>query len=463
MYYNEITALTEKKIMDKSLQLLVQILDEKLLEKYRFDTEMFAQLSEIQRQTGILHDDRPICPFLRPHFFPRSHYEKIKHAVENLSVAFEKLTNVALENAEIMAEINLTEKEEKMARIEPRYRPLCNSSRFDTFLSGDDFKFLEYNAETPAGIGDQFSFEKVFEKVPEVQQFLAENRHWRPKPHETLLAALDASYRDFGGKKEKPNIAIVDWDGVSTSSEFEILRDFWLAQGYETIIANPFQLEYDGKILRVGDFEVDIFYKRVIIHEFLEKFDETHPLIRAYTDGNVCMANNFRSKIPHKKTSFTILSDEKHEWIFTKEQLELIRKHIPWTRRVRDSKTTFEGKDVDLLELLRTRRENFILKPHDDYGGHGISFGWEHSASEWENLIEDALKGCFIVQERVAVEKISIPTFDKELTMENLNIDFDPFLFGGKVHGGLVRLSSSSLVNVSAGGGETALVVMEDF
>ena len=49
------------------------------------------------------------------------------------------------------------------------------------------------------------------------------------------------------------------------------------------------------------------------------------------------------------------------------------------------------------------------------------------------------------------------------LAIETLNIDFDPFLFNGRVHGGLVRLAAQSLVNVSAGGGETALVVLEDF
>ena len=450
--------------MHERLEELVSRLDEKLLEKYRTDRTLFDRLSEIQRQTGILHDERPICPFLRPHFFPRSRYAAIRNAAEKLHLAFERLTEAALENAEIMAELNLTQKEERLARIAPRYHNLCVSSRLDAFLDGDDFKFLEYNAETPAGIGDQISFEKVFAKVPEVQEFLSENRHWRPSPHTALLSALLAAYRDFGGQKAKPNIAIVDWDGVSTVSEFEILRAFWQSEGFETIICNPFELEYDGQMLRARSFEIDIFYKRVIIHEFLETFDESHPLVRAYADGNVCMANNFRVKIPHKKTSFAILSDEKYARLFTPEQIGLIKKHIPWTRRVRESKTIFENREVDLLELLRTRRENFIIKPHDDYGGHGVSFGWLHDASEWDSLLENALAHCFVAQERVAVEQTSIPTIrDGGLSLESLNIDFDPFLFNGKVSGGLVRLSSSALVNVSAGGGETALVVMEDF
>lgn len=439
-------------------------LDEVLMEQHQFDTKLFFKLSEIQQKLGILHDDRPICPFLRPHFFARSKYNQIKNAVEELHLAFERMTEAALLNDEILAEINLTEKEERMARIDPRYKGLCASSRFDTYLNDDDFKFLEYNAETPAGVGDQLSFEKVFADVPEVKEFLQENKHWRPQPHIELLKSLDLAYRQTGGKKEKPNIAIVDWEGVSTYAEFEILRDYWNSQGYQTIITNPFEFDYDGKTLRSGNFEVDIFYKRVIIHEFLEHFDETHPLVRAYTDGNVCMANNFRVKIPHKKTSFAILSDEKYQYLFTIKQLELIQKHIPWTRRVREGKTTYQGNEVDLIELLRREREKFILKPHDDYGGHGINLGWESTESEWDDVLQNALEHCFIVQERVEVEKTKIPMFSNhEVSIEALNVDFDPYLFSGKMHGGMVRLSAKSLVNITQGGGETALVILEDF
>ncbi len=65
-----------------------------------------------------------------------------------------------------------------MARIDPKYKGVCNSSRLDTYLDGDDFKFLEYNGETPAGIIDQMQIEKVLEMIPEVKEFLDENNHW---------------------------------------------------------------------------------------------------------------------------------------------------------------------------------------------------------------------------------------------------------------------------------------------
>jgi hypothetical protein len=449
--------------MSEKLEAIIGKLDEEIYQDTFVHSESFLnQLRDAQR-AGILHDDRPICPFLRPHFLARSHYEKISRASEIISDAFERLTEAALEDREILAELDLTEKEERMARIEPGYRRLCVSSRLDAFWDGDDFKFLEYNAETPAGIADQMQMEKAVELAPQVKQFLAEHAHWKPQPHRLLLNALLAAYRDFGGKKEKPNIAIVDWRGVSTFSEFLVLQEYFEAEGYPTIIADPRELEYDGESLQAGAFQIDIFYKRIIIHEFLENFDETHPLARAYADGKVCMANSFRTKIAHKKAGFAILSDERWENLFTPEHLEIIRRYIPWTRLLRDSKTTYAGREIELLEFLRRERERFLLKPNDDYGGKGITLGWEATAGEWESAIEDALPHSFIAQERAPCGKISIPVLTDSVVMQELLVDFDPFLFDGKVEGGLVRLSSQSLVNVTQGGGETALVILENF
>ena len=52
--------------------------------------------------------------------------------------------------------------------------------------------------------------------------------------------------------------------------------------------------------------------------------------------------------------------------------------------------------------------------------------------------------------------------FTDHLEWPEMLIDFDPFLFLNEVEGGIVRLSESSLCNVSSGGGVTSLVVLED-
>ncbi len=441
---------------------IVEKLNTELLKEHSGDTDLFADLTETQSQLGLLFGDRPTCPFLRPLFLSRGKYDEISHAAEIVAEAEKRLTYAALENDDLLDRLNLTEPEKRLARIDPGYEEICASSRFDTFIAGDGFKFLEFNAETPAGVGDQTPLEKVLEKVPTIKDFLGKNPHWLPKPHQKLLQALYTCYREFGGKKHKPNIAIVDWDGVSTEAEFHILKDYFESLGFRTLVADPFELEYNGENLHADSFEIDIVYKRVLIHELLEKCEDTHPILKAYEDGNLCICNSFRVKIPHKKASFAILTDEKYADIFTDKQLEMIGKYVPWTRKVEETKTVFEGGEIDLMEFLRKHRERFLIKPNDDYGGKGIVLGWEVAEGVWEAALEEALGDSFVAQERAAVEKKEFPVFGEEVKLEKLLVDFDPFLFRNQVEGGMVRLSSSSLVNVTQGGGQTGLVVLEN-
>jgi uncharacterized circularly permuted ATP-grasp superfamily protein len=176
------------------------------------------------------------------------------------------------------------------------------------------------------------------------------------------------------------------------------------------------------------------------------------------------MANSFRTKLAHKKTGFAILSDPAYHHLFTPEQLSCIRKHIPWTRRVRNERTIYNGEERELLDVVRRERERLVIKPNDDYGGHGVLIGWETDAEEWEEAIRVAIRTPFVVQERVPVRKIVLPMLTAgRLETEEMIVDFNPFLFLNKVEGGLIRLSASSLCNISSGGGETALLVLENF
>jgi len=305
---------------------------------------------------------------------------------------------------------------------------------------------------------------EIFFGLPYMREFFDEFPHALPQPHIRLLDALVAAYKDWGGTEERPCIGIIDWRGVSTESEFHVLAAYFKSQGYTSFIADPDELEYVGGRLMAGKRRVDILYKRVIIHEFLAKHDDdTHPLVRAYRDGRVCMVNSFRSKLVHKKASFAVLSDESFAHLFTDEQRDIIRRHIPWTRRLQTGDTTFENEKRDLIKLITNEQSRFVIKPNDDYGGEGVCLGGEVSAGEWVKKIAAGLGKLFVVQERAPVTHVRLPLFTADLQSieeTNLTVDFDPFLFNNKVEGGMVRLTTSTLSNVSAGANVAALVVL---
>ena len=133
---------------------------------------------------------------------------------------------------------------------------------------------------------------------------------------------------------------------------------------------------------------------------------------QAYSANAVCVANNFRCKIPHVKAFFALLTDEQNGALFSHSERELIRKHIPWTRVVADINTAHYGRGIDLLAFIRKERENLVLKPSDEYGGSGVTLGWETGEGAWDEAIERALtakNGAWIVQERIPIRREVFP------------------------------------------------------
>ena len=61
-----------------------------------------------------------------------------------------------------------------------------------------------------------------------------------------------------------------------------------------------------------------------------------------------------------------------------------------------------------------------------------------------------------MLQERVEIAYEDYPAMvDGALQIGRRLVDTDPFLFGAEVHGSLCRLSTVTLLNVTAGGGST--------
>jgi len=284
-----------------------------------------------------------------------------------------------------------------------------------------------------------------------------------------------------------PTIAIVDFEQAVTWSEFEHLRDRFAADGIPTVIADPGELEYDGKRLYAQTADqpartaIDLVYRRVLQHEFLAKYDLDHPLVRAYADHAVCVVNPFRTKPVHTKLIMALLSDEDGPaaGLLDAEERAAVERHVPWTRQVLGGVTRYQGQQVPLLTFAQRNRERLVLKPNDDYGGQGVLLGWETDQASWDRALAAAQAAPYVIQERVPVPVESYPTWTPEegLRFTPRYVDSDPCVYGdpsthstspstgsegtsgqassGQVRavGCLTRIAATALLNVSAGGG----------
>jgi hypothetical protein len=420
------------------------------------------KLQQSMREYRLVYGDRPIGISLRPHFLQRCQFKLLATTAEAVAAAFEKVATAAVQSPTLMTELGLTEPEQKLARIDPGFQGAAITSRIDGFVRGDQIRFVEYNAENPSSLSDQEGINRVLAELSAMSIFASRYHLQQFSPTQKLLDTLLAIYREWGGA-HLPNIAIVDWKDVPTANEFVLLQKHFVAHGLQTIVCSPDELEYDGGKLRCGDFPIDLVYKRVVIHEFLAKYDETHPLVRAFLNRSVCLVNPFRCKIVHKKASFEILTDEARQNWFSVRQRNAIARSIPWTRRVAERRTTYNGNRVSLLDFIRSNRAKLVLKPNDDYGGRGVFFGPRLNEREWDNAIATALSSNYVVQEAIELSSENFPVFNQSgWRLEPMFVDTNPFLFSGKVCGAMVRLSHSPIVNVTSGGGETGFFVLDE-
>jgi Domain of unknown function (DUF407). len=346
----------------------------------------------------------------------------------------------------------------------------------DTFLTldGASLQFVEYNGESPAAIAYEDVLSELFSALPAMQQF---SRRYTltplPARHRLLATLLDA-WQQFGGSGS-PRIAILDWRGLPTHSEFVLFQRYFRDHGIDAVICTPDDLAYhEGRLIATRfeateptaatEFPVDLVYKRVLTGELLARYGDAaldHPLVRAYADGAICMVNSFRAKLLHKKAIFDLLTDETLHDLFTPEERAAITAHVPWTRMVHPGTTTYRGALIDLLTFARAERERLVLKPNDEYGGKGVVIGWETTPDEWDRALGEALRTPSIVQERVTIAYEEYPAMvDSAVHIGRRLVDSDPFVFGGEVHGCLCRLSTVTLLNVTAGGGSTTPVFL---
>ncbi|MGH9531696.1 MAG: circularly permuted type 2 ATP-grasp protein [Terriglobales bacterium] len=423
-------------------------------------------LAARMRAQRLTFGDRVHCPFLRPFFLEEADEQRVRKVVETIAAVGERVVQAALESPALLAQAALSEAEDRLVRIEPGYRTALTASRLDSFLLPDSLQFAEYNAESPAGLGYAESLAELFAALPLMSRFQQEFAVRAYPLSQSILEALLASYREWGGTASPPVIAIVDWRGVPTWTEFELLQARFEKRGVPTVVADPRDLEFDGTALRAGGRKIDLVYRRVLINDIVSRAAECDALVRAYTARAVCVANTLRCKIPHKKSFFAMLTDDANQALFTSEERDLIRRHIPWTRLLREGRSTYFGESVDLVQYVRKRRNDLVIKPNDEYGGTGVNLGWEMDQREWDAAIQAALAeaaGAWVVQERIAVRRETFPQFEPGAgaTMRDVLVDLAPYIFRGKLSGFLTRLSATGLANVSSGGGQVPLFVVK--
>ena len=257
-------------------------------------------------------------------------------------------------------------------------------------------------------------------------------------------------------QKGEINMAIVFPNRIEQNITFEYLRNLykqvllkknnaWTGDificGYESMKIIDYFLIYAGR-------KIDIMV------EMLNGGTEIK-YMEAVKKGNLVLCNGPVTRIMSNKLNLALLSEYQDSEIFNLEERELIKKHIPWTRKI---------IHVD-REFLLAQRERLVLKSAEGLGGHDVFPGWRMAAEEWQQKIEKAREEKrWVVQEYVPSSQY-LYQYGKSGCTEHHAV-WGLFVLGSRYAGGFVRVmpakNNTGVINTAQGAEESIIIEVEE-
>jgi uncharacterized circularly permuted ATP-grasp superfamily protein len=412
---------------------------------------------------GVTFDGEAMPSFLRPHFVARGDWDALRsQGTQVMEIAARVARHVFDGDVGRLCDfLGTPAAEARWVALDPG-PPDVVLSRLDAFVTPDGPRFIEINSDAPAGFGYSDRMARLFQELPVFREFA---RHVPVSylPSDEGLVRAVAAQRRADGTAERSRIAIVDWAEVKTRPDQEILREAFVARGFDCLLADPREVEVVGGRLHAGGAPVDLVYRRAVLSELVEHEEEVRTFLETYRQQLCPVVNSLRCRLSEDKAFFAILTDETFAHLMGDREQALIARVLPWTRRVAERRTLKDEREIDLVPFIIEERERLVLKPAHAYGGRSVFLGSETEPGEWERAVQAALEAPWVVQERVTIPEEPFPVLDKEtseLDFVPLKVNANPFYVAGQDVGAVTRASRSSVINVSAGGGSVPTFVI---
>jgi hypothetical protein len=264
---------------------------------------------------------------------------------------------------------------------------------------------------------------------------------------ERLREAIVAFYRQRGGTRERPSIALVARPGDAQIGELRRLRVHFEQMGH--IAANLVPAECVPE-------DWDVLYRHVWAH----RVDASTPFARALLAPERYVLANPVNGLLEAKALFARLSEcAEDDALASQAGLDADERaaaaRLPWTRRL----------VPELRPRLLSDPARWVLKRSWDYGGKSVHLGSELSPQAWAQAVEEALGdrrgGGFVAQERIFAARRPATRITPDGAVEDLLYrDLSTYCGLGvsRPDGSVVRAAASPVVNILGGGGLAALV-----
>jgi len=132
-----------------------------------------ASVEHLRREQAhrrLSFGERPLSIALRPNLLSRDRYAAAAVAARAVYDALTRLEKALLADPGLRAQLDLEPEEQRLALADPGCGASSTSSRLDSFFGGQ-IRYVEYNAESPAGMAYEDNMALVFMGLPAMRAF----------------------------------------------------------------------------------------------------------------------------------------------------------------------------------------------------------------------------------------------------------------------------------------------------
>ncbi len=331
------------------------------------------------------------------------------------------------------------------------------AARIDIFLTADGFKMVESNCEIPGGNEESYFLEEQYLKI-----FHPEKLKIVPRMeivYDTLMHhyGIQAEFFDLP-KKEKLTIYLAQWQSEIDRilGEYNILMDFIRQKGHVCSVIDPNKIIIrNNRAFTPAGEEIDLIYRRFTADELPKFAQRKWQMAIEWDKARVAVVNPFCTKRVDSKNIMVLFKDESYEDVFPdylQEDLKIVREIIPWTKKIKPSIVLPNGRSVNSREYLIKNRDNLVIKHANAYSSAAVFIGIDINPHKWKEVVEESLRGDWIVQELIELPEINIEYWeDDQIKTAKCIYNVNPYIYDGKLGGFLNRASTDRLTSFKSG------------
>lgn len=423
-----------------------------------------AAAEYMAHSTAIVHDVH-VANSCVPRLFNDRTYAAMKECAETAHAVLVKVMQRYLDDPDYRDVFDYDERLRDLILIPRRYQSVLPFARVDTFMDEDDytFKFCEFNGDGSAGMNENREITLSVVRTPAFRQFAQNHRIEACEIFNQWVEEFIGIYETFENRVNNPRFAIADYLDHGVVDEFRHFARLFKYRGYPCQVVDVRDLTFDGKHLKDGKGNrIDAIWRRCVTNDVLEFWDQSQDLIKAVRAGKCALIGSFAGHIIHDKQIFKALFHPKTRAFLTEEEAAWVDATVP--------RTAFLNDDEIDLQMVRENKDDWIIKPTDNYGATDVYAGCQVTQEEWEQVIDrfanEKAGAPFIVQTYITPYKtLTLPYETPEDLEDPKEPQFQPYnnlnglyLLNGSFGGVFSRLGPLPTICKQMGGITSATI-----